>query len=216
MNGQIPLLVSALLLIGTGSLHGLITNRWSASTGLQEAISRLDHLPASVGDWEGTVLEQDFNPTTVRKSGAFVLARYVNRRTGEALQVSLICGRPGTLSLHPPTICFPAHGYQEKARPTKVAISLDESAPPTNWMTADFARPLAGGEERVSVLWCYGVNRMWLTPENPRIELAGREAVYKLYVGRVGLGEELRSQKDPSVAFLRVFFPALEKSLFAP
>jgi len=212
----LPVLASAVLLLGTGLLHGFITNRWGNSSGLKEAISRLDRLPLTADDWEGTVLKRDVDAQTVRKSGAFVQAHYVNRTTGEGVQVSLICGRPGTLSLHPPTICFPAHGYQEKARPIKISVPRKDSGSPTEWTAADFARPVAAGEERIHVLWCYGLDGQWLTPENPRIGLAGREAVYKLYVARVGFGEETSSRKDPDVAFLGAFLPELERALFGP
>jgi hypothetical protein len=214
MKRILPILACSIVMLGTGLLHGFITNRWGPSIGLQQAIDRLDRLPLVADDWDGTVLQRDVEPQTVRKSGAFVLAHFVNRRTGDAVQVSLICGRPGTLSLHPPTICFPAHGYQEKARPSRVEVPLKESGNRTEWMAADFGRAIAAGEERIHVLWCYGFQGQWTTPDNPRIALAGQGAVYKLYVARVGDGEGARGQKDPSVAFLGVFLPELEKALF--
>jgi hypothetical protein len=197
-------------------LHGYITNRWGSSAPLQQAIDRLDKLPLLAGDWEGTIAQRDVELTALRTSGAFVLAPYTNRRTGETLQVTLVCGRAGPLSLHPPTICFPAHGYEQKGVAVKTAMPLKESGTPTDFMLAEFVRSIPTGEERVSIMWCYGVGGQWVVPDNPRHALAGKQAVYKLYVGRVGFGEQLRVEKDPRVSFLSVFLPELEKALFAP
>jgi hypothetical protein len=216
MRGKLIILASATLLLGTGILHGYITNRWGSSAPLQHAIDRLDRLPLNVGNWEGSLRKLDTEQQTIRTSGAFVLARYVNHDTGQALQITLVCGRPGTLSLHPPTICFPSHGYEEKDRPRKLAVSLKDSGQKTEWIAADFTRPVAGGDEWTHILWCYGVDGDWIAPDNPRISLAIRQTVYKLYVARVGFGEEPTGQNDPSVAFLNVFLPELQKALFAP
>jgi hypothetical protein len=215
MRGTFIIGAAAILLLTTGLLHGYIANRWGSSAPLQQAIERLDQLPRTVGEWDGTITKRDVEIKTIRNSGAFVLARYVNRRTGEIVDVSLICGRPGTLSLHPPTICFPAHGYQEKKGAIKSEFPAEKSTPKSAWMVADFVRPILAGEERIHILWCYGVDGEWIAPDNPRISLAGRQAVYKLYLSRVGVGEEFQAQKDPSIAFMKVLLPELSNALFA-
>jgi hypothetical protein len=216
MRGKVPILVVLVLILGTGVLHGYISNRWGSSAPLQQAIDRLDRLPLLAGDWEGTIAQHDVEVATIRNSGAFVLGHYVNRRTGEALQVTLVCGRVGPLSLHPPTICFPAHGYEQKGAPAKVAVPVKQSGATTDFLSAEFARTTPTGEQRVSIMWCYGVDGQWIVPDNPRHSLASKQAVYKLYVARTGIGEQLRVEKDPRVAFLSVFMPELEKALSAP
>jgi hypothetical protein len=216
MRGTFSIGAAAILLLATGLLHGYITNRWGSSASLQQAIDRMDQLPLTVGDWKGEITKRDVELQTIRNSGAFVLARYVNRRTGETIDVSLICGRPGTLSIHPPTICFPAHGYRLKQGGKRVEVPAEKSTPISAWMVADFARQIAAGEEPIHILWCYGVDGEWIAPDNPRVSLAGRQAVYKLYLARAELEEELSAQKDPCVSFLKAFLPELSNALYAP
>jgi hypothetical protein len=216
MRGTFSIGAAVILLLATGLLHGYITNRWGSSASLEQAIDRMGQLPWTVGDWDGTITKLDAELRTIRNSGAFVTARYVNRRTGDTIEVSLICGRPGALSLHPPTICFPAHGYKVKKGGRRIEVPAEKSTPKSACMIADFARQSAAGEEGIHILWCYGVDGEWIAPENPRVSLAGRQAVYKLYVAHLGVEEELPAEKDPCVSFLKAILPELSHALYAP
>ena len=49
----IPVGAGVLILVGTGVVHGLWTERWHKSRELEDAVARIDFLPDQVGDWKG-------------------------------------------------------------------------------------------------------------------------------------------------------------------
>ncbi len=203
---------AGLFVLVTGYLHGKLTNRWGYSATLQASIDKLDQLPLTLDQWEGTIVTKDIEPQTTRFSGAFVVANFVQRQTGDAVSVTLVCGRPGPLSLHPPSICFPAHGYTEKSRPAKMVIPLKGGD--VEMLAADYERERPTGAEQIHIRWCYGYDGQLGNPDNPRVTLASRPAVYKLYASRAGLGNRFTTTEDPLQPFLAAFLPELKKVLF--
>jgi hypothetical protein len=57
------------------------------------AAARMEQLSMDLGDWSGQVVE-DKNPSASGTAGS-IQRRYVNRKTGEAVNIYLVCGRPG-------------------------------------------------------------------------------------------------------------------------
>ena len=88
--------------------------------------------------------------------------------------------------------------------------------------------PLAGGRkaetftgtfrkqgQTLRVFWTYGVNGQWVAPQIARIELAGSDAVYKLYAiideTRLKGGQSMQDCAD----FLGTLLPALDQAVAA-
>ena len=60
---RIIVIVSAcLVLVGSGVVHGVWTDRWSDRTDLAEAAKLLERLPMTVGAWHGTTVEMERDP----------------------------------------------------------------------------------------------------------------------------------------------------------
>src|SRR4051812_46618766 len=98
--------VSAMLVAG-GYLHGRWTERWGKAVEPEIAAGRYRNLPMTIGDWDGTVIESKRSPAADGLAGS-VQRRFVNRKTGQAVNVLLVCGRPGPASIHTPDVCYGA------------------------------------------------------------------------------------------------------------
>jgi hypothetical protein len=209
------LILTSLLALGlTGFLHGRISDRWSYSDTLQGAVDKLFQLPLSAGDYEGTVLEVNTDRVVTKGSGAYVAALFVDRVRGETIRVTLVCGRPGPLSMHPPTSCFPAHGYKQPGAVTRAPVSVPGGSRSADFLKTEFVRDTGTGIEHVPIYWSYGLNGNWMVPENPRIFWARQPAVYKLYVFRQSVGADAPLAEDPLMSFLQSYLPTLEQVLF--
>jgi hypothetical protein len=214
MLKKLPILAAFLLLLLTGLLHGRITDRWGHSGQLEAAVAKLRQVPLLAGDWDGTVTQVNDDPVATKGMGAYAVVHFTNRVTGDTVSVTLVCGRPGPLSLHPPTICFPAHGYAEKGGPTKVKVARNNPRGVAEFMADDFVLQAGAVEERLHVLWAYGHNGDWVVPQDPRTAWARERAVYKFYVSRQSVKPDNPLDEDSSLAFLRAYLPELEKTLF--
>jgi hypothetical protein len=211
MMRTLPAVTASLLLIAAGLVHGFWTDRWAPSNAATEAAARLDAIPLEIGEWRGEALEAKITPAMGNITG-FVQRRYVNRRTRQALTISLVCGRPGPVSIHPPDVCYGASGYEVGARTREKIGAAGE------FFTADATKANAIDETRLRLYWSWGDGKNWTAPNNPRFTfVCGRLPVlYKLYVLRSLAGPEETKPDEPCQAFLKVLLPELERSLFAP
>src|SRR5581483_7601175 len=106
MTRTLAVAAAAAVLIGSGLMQGLRTNRWWPSQDLQKAADRLKAVPTKVGDWAGRDLPIDPRVVQVAEFAGFVNRVYVHAKTGRSVSVLLACGRPGPISVHLPEYCF--------------------------------------------------------------------------------------------------------------
>ena len=45
------------LFVVAGIVHGLWTDRWRSSPALEQAVAKLEGVPATIGEWDGTPIE---------------------------------------------------------------------------------------------------------------------------------------------------------------
>jgi hypothetical protein len=137
--------------------------------------------------------------------------RYVNRATGAAVTMFLVCGRPGPVSIHTPEACYGASGYLVG---TKSPVELDEAG--DNMWRTDAVRASASEETRLRLFWGWNGGGGWTASEDARLQFVRYPVLHKLYVVRElnTLGESTES--EPCREFLRVLLPELRKALFAP
>ena len=117
-------LIAAVLLFGSGIVHGTLTHRWQAATKTDGPESRLQLVPRTIGDWDS----QDSKISDAERKMAGLthdLSRtYTNRRTGDAVTVVLMCGPTGPIAVHPPTACYRGAGYQQSGTTRETVIEL--------------------------------------------------------------------------------------------
>ncbi|MFQ5731049.1 MAG: exosortase-associated EpsI family protein [Planctomycetaceae bacterium] len=216
----LPGVASCLVLLIGGVAHGLLTHRWTESTELREAAARLQSIPTTIGDWESS--ELTIPATQLKQAGAVghVHRVYRNRKTDEVVNVMLLCGHPGPISVHPPTVCFTGAGWQLQDGPSQTTIHDREAKSIGRFHTALFQRTTPTGDVRMQTVWSWNAGGKWEVPDHPRFEFAGAGHLYKLYVTRVMPetpgGRETESvpggDADPVASFLRALAVELKKA----
>jgi hypothetical protein len=207
------LLAAITILLATGFLHGLWTDRWAFSDEPQGSAGKLARLPTMIEDW--TAEEPlEIGSRELEKSAidpCYFGYRFVNSRSKQRVQVFLVCGRPGPISVHTPDICFEGAGYRMKAPPENFLLT---SLPPNEFWQSKFVKDGREAQENVRVFWAWNAGGHWQAPNNPRVTFARSKALFKLYVIHELARPGLPVDEDPSVDFMKKFLPEVQKSLF--
>jgi Protein of unknown function (DUF3485) len=212
MHRTILTVSAALLLVASGAVHGIWTERWTSDPeDLRIAAERLLEVPASLGKWDGKNVDMPADP----KSGlaGVVARRFVHRENGKVITVYLACGRPGPTCIHTPDACYQAAGYNEAESPRRKSVPGDGKTPSEFW-SARYVRTQADGQANLRLFWSWHTAEGWKVADNPRIAFAGESVLHKLYVIR-----EMANPNDPAEAevcaeFMRELLPVLEQKLF--
>jgi hypothetical protein len=193
------------MVIAAGVLHGAWTGRWDSG---QVAHAALDGIPMQLGEWQGQPLELDAREAA--HYSAVLYRRYVHQRTGQAVAVVLVAGRPGPVSIHSPDYCYPASGYDPAAW-LPYQQTFDTNQPPAEFKTALLTKQSAAGPSQVRVFWSWCAAGSWSVPDNPRRTFAGQACLYKLHVVRevAGPGETLDT--EPCADLLRHLLVAFQR-----
>ena len=181
--------------------QGYLSNRWSVPADLEQAGRQVQGLPREIGPWklnhEGTLSEEARRQL---KCAGFVVRTYVNDETGDSVQMALLVGPPGPMSVHVPEICFNAQDYTQDG--TRESVQLDEEN--TVWGVNFRPNDLEARSVRVYYGWRLE-NGNWTAAGNPRYQYGGEPVLYKIqlssYVG--GLGQS--DQTDAALSFLMDF-----------
>jgi Protein of unknown function (DUF3485) len=208
----LPALAFAVLVTASGVLHGLHSDRWKPSGGVAEAVQRLELVPAVIGDWRG----QDgvIDAETLARGGikGHIYRRYRNERTGATVDLLIVCGRPGPISVHTPDVCYEGAGYQAAGTPALREIRLADGRTQPLW-SLRFRKPgVAAGQ--LEVVWAWTGGAGWIAPDNPRFATARYPALYKLYAIReIPPAKRPEKEADPASEFLAMFLPQVERIL---
>jgi hypothetical protein len=216
LKRSLPVLAGLAVLVGTGVVHGLWTDRWRHSAELEEAAERLALLPDDVGPWRGRLAELD--PAELAGAGAVGhWARYLtDPASGETVLVLLLCGRPGRMSVHRPEHCYRAAGYEMAGDPLHVQVrphGVPAGDGGAEFFTALFARSTESGPETLRIFWSWLSAGEWKAPDHPRLEFARQRALYKLYLIRTVTGPASSLEADPCVELLGRLLPVLHRTL---
>ena len=198
------------MLVATGVVHGVWTDRWSAQTDLHEAAAGLQKLPLNLGGWQGSDFETERDP----KSGmAGVIARrYVHAKDGKIVTILLGCGRSGPVCTHTPDVCYAGNGYEvEKPRRFRMPSIAGQAA--QEFWSARFVRERASGRTHLRIFWAWHGTDTWKIADNPRLSFAGEPMLYKLYVVREMTQPDEPLESDACVEFMQELLPAFRASV---
>src|SRR5262245_33340461 len=211
MNRVLPSIAFGCLALAAGLLNGIRTDRWSASADGFDLSACLDAIPTTIGDWQGVPepIENDDRHSQLRKHVSY---RYRNALTGEKVSLLLVCGRPGPVSVHTPDVCYGGAGFQAIGQQFRKDISIDNSRH-VAVAAMRFKSPATAGPSQLEVCWAWNGGNGWEAPDSPRWALAHHRILYKLYVVRDVSGNAIDDGRDPTVAFMRIMLPRLERSL---
>jgi Protein of unknown function (DUF3485) len=207
-------LVAFALLVGSGLVHGRLTDRWGTSTALAQAVARLDRVPRSVGDWEGRDVDMDRRQIERAQIQGYLSRKYRNVRDGREITVLLVCGRPGPISVHTPDVCYAGAGYEAGAPPVPGDLAAGDHR--AAFLKARFTKADALVPETLDIFWAWNARGVWEAPANPRIGFAPYEALFKVYVIAGRSGAEAATPVEPAVDddFAKLMLTALNRALF--
>jgi hypothetical protein len=202
----------ALILVG-GFVHGVWTDRWRLSNEPMASAARLADVPRVLGDWE-TVDEKPLgkDELAVGEIAGFLNRVYVNRRAGKVLGVLCVCGRPGPIGQHPPTVCFSGEGFEQIKRQRAAFPNAD--GPVAEFWVSDFRRASSTVPESERVYWSWSGDGKWVAADSPRLSFARFPALYKLYVIHRMARPDEPAQDDAAPDFIKLLIPELQKVLF--
>lgn len=207
----IPMTGFLVLVCTAGSIHGIWTDRWRPSAELQEAIERINRVPASFGEWTSTINE--IEPEEMASAGirGYIYRTYRHSQNESVISILLVCGQGGPTSVHEPDVCYAGSGYQIPTGKRRVTVAENQDF----WMNV-YSKPDAIVPDRLQFFWSWSSDAStWLAPNNPRLSLARYPAVFKLYVVR-NLTQKEKVDEGPIRIFLSEFLPELEKTLRPP
>jgi Protein of unknown function (DUF3485) len=207
-----PAVLFAVLALGAGIAHGIYSGRWTTSRAVDDAVKLMDNIPATVDDWQGTQLPIDERELARTGIKGHFLYEYRNARTGSAMNVFLVCGPAGRISVHPPDICYKAAGYESDGAPQLRLIDLGPGATQQFW-SARYQKPNNPSAPPLEILWAWSAGDGWSAPDNPRFVFARRPSLYKLYLIRFVSPQEKNNSADEYMDFLKSLMPELNKAL---
>lgn len=213
MLRNLPILCTLVLLIASGVSNRLWTGTWKFSDEPGRSASRFADVPSSIGEWVGADLEVDTKQLERAEAVGYLCRRYIHRATGAEVSVFILCGRPGPISVHPPTICYQGIGFQVAGKEAHYNVDGDADTPSADFYWANFVKPDPALPEQLRIYWAWKAGRGWQAPKYARFTFGGAQALYKMYITcRAAPGADL-PDRDPCQDFMRDFLPELEKAL---
>lgn len=211
MKRLVAVVIALLVLIVSGLLHGLASERWQTKPALTEAAARVAKVPMDIGPWRADSVEAD--EAAFYQAGALAhwTRSYVNVKTKERYLVILMCGRSGRMAAHTPEVCYRGAGYEMERDAQILAVSTSQGVLLGTFWSARFSKD-AGAGSGLRLLWSWRAKDTWQAPAQPRWDFGGEPFLYKLYLSHDEAGPGSASTAAIT-DFLRHFLPELNKTL---
>lgn len=208
--------IGAALVLATGVVQGLWSDRWTDSSAASLHLAeRIQRIPLEFGEWQGEDIST--SPREIRAAGAVGhLSRvYRHKQSGEQVSLFLVCGHMRHVSVHTPDRCYPANGFEQQGDPQH--FTLATSAGPVETFTTTFRQEDATGVHRQRVFWTWGYEDRWRAPDNPRVTFGGVRALYKMYlISAVPASARQSPEESPAIRFAQDAMGDIDAILFAP
>jgi hypothetical protein len=200
------------VLVASGAVHGVWTDRWSDQGDLAEAAKNLDRLPMDIGAWHGSDIEMEKDPNT--GLAGMIARRYAKSGNGRAVTLFLACGRAGAVCTHTPDVCYAGSGF-EVEKPTRFVLTATSAQAAPEFWTARFVRERASGKINLRIFWSWHDSQSWKVAENPRLTFAGEKVLYKMYLIREITHPDEPIDGDACVEFMQILLPVLQRNVLS-
>jgi hypothetical protein len=216
MRSLRPLAVALVVILATGLVHGVWTERWKQAPEITVAGARLAEVPLTLGDWKGA--NQDLDEDVIRHArvAGYWARVYTNPKTKKSVSAILMCGRAGPIAVHRPNECYGGAGYEMAGAPIAYPVHLEAEAPASDFWTARFRKEEAIAPTYLRIFWSWNANGVWTAAPSPRFDFARTPVLYKLYLLREMGSANERLEDDPCVDLLKVLLPAINGVLGEP
>jgi hypothetical protein len=202
----LPLAAALGVLIASGLVHGVWTQRWETSHALEEACARVAQVPAIAGGWTGSNLAVDEESFRQARAVAYWMRRYTKEGTKGQFAVILMCGRADHMAVHTPDICYPGAGYEMAGAQEKKLLTFAKGSKSAEFWTARFRQPNKPSANPLYIWWTWGCEGAWRAPASPRWQFGRQPFLYKLYVAHDNAND------NDTAEFLRQLLPTLENA----
>jgi hypothetical protein len=199
----------------SGVTHGRLRNRWGASEAMQAASEQLKRLPTEFGQWQcQSTQELDAEARDRLECLASVCRRYVDRQTGDIVELMLVLGPAGPIAVHTPEVCVASQACQPAKSRTKFSLSHSPGGADDFWQLTYPARDLYANSLRVYYGWSSGAR--WSAPSDARFTFAGCPYLYVIQLSSPWRPEAGSGGSDPGAKFLQDFVSAAKPCLVEP
>jgi hypothetical protein len=199
------------LTLAGGALAGVLAGRWGPAANLVAAGAGLAEIPAEFGDWRlDAELPLEEGEIEMLRCTGHVSRRYLNRSTGQMVEVFVLVGPPGRISVHTPEICYAGAGYRQTAQRAHVSVPLSGGGGEGEFWCTPFISQSRDGV-KLAVYYGWSDGGRWSAPKRPRLAYGGRHYLYKLQLN-APLVARRGDEHDVGREFLADFIPALERS----
>ncbi|MBX3438095.1 MAG: hypothetical protein KF861_11435 [Planctomycetaceae bacterium] len=182
------LVVAVVIAALSGWAHGLVIDRWGTPDDLKRVAEQVEKLDVNIEGWThgGDLGIRD----QVRKAAGaegYFSRNYTHDATGTTVQVTVLCGRPGPISLHTPDVCFVNAGMVQQADPTPTVLTRESTGGdvddvPARFYVTRYAPPPSHPGPMIKTLWAWSNDgQSWSIPENPRLHFSREPYLYRLY-----------------------------------
>jgi hypothetical protein len=202
------------LVLGSGAVRWWQARRVDAAMAQgREAPFPLAQVPINLGTWEGTTTELD--PLIVEATGSsdHITRRYVDRRTGVALDVIVLYGPTHDVFIHSPELCYPKAGFTGFGETIERPIRCPGGNVP--FRSVAYTRGDTGHGENQEVYFSWRYNGRWSTTVTTPKQSERIPGMYKVQIARRIARGESRTLDNPCESFLEVLIPDLEARITA-
>jgi hypothetical protein len=175
------------LTLSTGLVAGKFSNRWGKPVDLVAAGRRIDQVPTRLGSerlgyWEmiGSAEPIEADAAEMLECTGSTVRTYRNVKSGAAVQMVLLVGPPGPMSVHTPDVCFKGANYELLGPQRQVTIASRRGPAARLWAGSFRSNGLQAEGLRVVYAWNDGAG--WDAPTYPRLAYARTALLYKLMV----------------------------------
>jgi hypothetical protein len=212
MTRIVILSIAAFAVLLDGYVHGLWTDRWGNARVVERAVTRLERVPMTVGDWQAH--PKELGTMQAKLAGYAGYWQRAYQRDGMMVTVMLACGRPGPLSVHTPETCYAAQGFVPAEEPVKY-VHGGENGGPEFWK-ARFTQRDAAAPRHLRLYWSWRTADGWRIARNPRWEFASQPVLYKMYITYEMSGTDAPQEDAACTEFMSLLLSQLDQVLAAP
>jgi hypothetical protein len=203
-----PWILVMLLTAGAGAMAGKFNNRWGQPVDLIAAGERLDQVRQNFGDWEMLQeFEFDADVAQMLQCSGHLHRAYRHKPTGDVVNMFVIVGPPGPISVHTPEICYSSRDYDIIAPRERLSVGDGQ----TFWGLSMRGNDLMANAMHIAYAWSAGQN--WQAAEQPRFTFGGQPLLYKLQLSSRTADNLPESAEKTSERFLKEFLPVIQADL---
>jgi hypothetical protein len=142
---------------------------------------------------------------------AYVVRVYEHEQTGDVVNVALLMGPPGPISVHTPEVCYSSREYTPDGERRRISITAADDKVHSLWQLSLNSNNLDASSLRVFYGWSTGTT--WEAVERPRFCFGGLPHLYKLQVAVTDHPASVAIGFDAGQDFLSSFLEQIQPRL---